>query len=106
MIKIFNFGVYDLLDPGASLFFVTPYVAINIDVLLEKNLEPFSVSTLVSESILVERVCCDYIISVNHKDTMAHLVELDMVDFDVILGMNWLHVLYASVECRTRVVKF
>ena len=37
---------------------------------------------------------------------MAHLVELDMVDFDVILGMDWLHACYASIDCRTRVVKF
>ncbi|KAH0784270.1 hypothetical protein KY290_003868 [Solanum tuberosum] len=37
---------------------------------------------------------------------MADLVELDMVGFDVILGMDWLHACYASVDCRTRVVKF
>ena len=37
---------------------------------------------------------------------MSDLVELDMVDFDVILGMDWLHAFYASVDCRTRVVKF
>lgn len=29
-----------------------------------------------------------------------------MNDFDVILGMNWLHACYASIDCRTRVVKF
>src|SRR5687767_2565615 len=29
-----------------------------------------------------------------------------MVDFDVILGMDWLYDSYASVDCRTRVVKF
>ena len=27
MIKVFDFDVYDLLDLGASLSFVTPYVA-------------------------------------------------------------------------------
>ncbi|KAG5587432.1 hypothetical protein H5410_047866 [Solanum commersonii] len=37
---------------------------------------------------------------------MADLVELDMVDFDVILGMDWLHACYASIDCRTRVVRF
>ncbi|WMV10110.1 hypothetical protein MTR67_003495 [Solanum verrucosum] len=37
---------------------------------------------------------------------MADLIELDMVDFDVILCMVWLHACYASVDCRTRVVKF
>ena len=31
-------------------------------------------------------------------------VELDIVDFDVILAMDWLHV--ASIDCTTRVVKF
>ena len=29
-----------------------------------------------------------------------------MVDFDVILGMDWLHSCYASVDCRTRIVRF
>ena len=37
---------------------------------------------------------------------MVDLVELNMVDFDVILGMDWLHACYASLDCRTRVVKF
>ena len=34
------------------------------------------------------------------------LVELDRVEFDVIIGMDWLHVCYALVDCRTQVVKF
>ena len=29
-----------------------------------------------------------------------------MVDFDVILGMDWLHVCYASIDCNFQVVKF
>ena len=29
-----------------------------------------------------------------------------MVDFDVILGMDWLHSYYALVNCRTRIVRF
>uniref|UniRef100_M1DGU5 Gag-pol polyprotein n=1 Tax=Solanum tuberosum TaxID=4113 RepID=M1DGU5_SOLTU len=36
MIKVFTLNVYDLLDPGASLSFVTPYVAMKFDVLPEK----------------------------------------------------------------------
>ena len=34
------------------------------------------------------------------------LVELDMLDFDVILGMDWLHASFAFIDCRTRVVWF
>ncbi|KAG5611701.1 hypothetical protein H5410_022982 [Solanum commersonii] len=36
-------------NPGASLSFVTPYVAMNFDVILEQLSEPFSVSTPVGE---------------------------------------------------------
>ena len=37
---------------------------------------------------------------------MADLLELDMVDVDVILFMEWLHAYYVSIKCRTQVVKF
>ncbi|KAG5568314.1 hypothetical protein H5410_064671 [Solanum commersonii] len=89
-----------------SLSFVTPYVAMNFDVIPEQLSEPFSVFTPVGEFILAERVYRDCPVFVNHKSTMADLVELDMVDFDVILGIDWPHACYASVDCRTRVVKF
>ncbi|KAH0654435.1 hypothetical protein KY290_032963 [Solanum tuberosum] len=106
MIKVFTLDVYALLDPGASLSFVTPYVANIFDVLPEKLCEPFCVSTPVGESILAERVYRDCVISINHKNTMADLIELDMIDFDVIQGMDWLHACYASIDCRFRVVRF
>ncbi|KAH0722658.1 hypothetical protein KY290_005316 [Solanum tuberosum] len=78
----------------------------NFDVLPEQLLEPFSVSTHIGEYILAERVYRDCPVSVKQKSTMADLIELDMEDFDVILGMDWHHACYASVDCRTRVVKF
>ena len=40
------------------------------------------------------------------KVTLVDLVELDMLDFDVILSMNFLHACYSSINCRTRVVRF
>ncbi|KAH0691243.1 hypothetical protein KY285_018431 [Solanum tuberosum] len=46
-------------------------------------------STPVGESILAERVYRDCPISVNHKSTMVDLVELDIIDFDVILVLEW-----------------
>ncbi|MDV3143947.1 MAG: hypothetical protein Q8763_02865 [Candidatus Phytoplasma australasiaticum] len=68
--------------------------------------EPFSISTPVGESIRVERIYRDFLVSIYHRDTLANLIKLKMVDFDVILGMDWLHACYASVDYRTRNVKF
>ncbi|XP_069149268.1 uncharacterized protein [Solanum lycopersicum] len=80
-----------LLYPRASLSFVTPYVAMIFDIIPKQINETFSVSTPICESALAERVYRDYLVSVNRKSTMTDLIELDMVDFDVILGMDWLH---------------
>ena len=37
---------------------------------------------------------------------MADLVELDLVDFDVIVCMSQVHACYALVYCTNQVVKF
>ena len=65
-----------------------------------KSSEPFCVTTLVCEFILAQRVDRNYLVPINHNSTMADLVEFYMVDFDVILGMGWLHACYASIDCR------
>ena len=36
----------------------------------------------------------------------VELVELHMLDIDILLGMNWLHACFASIDRRIRVVKF
>ena len=88
MIKVFIFYAYDLFDPGEILSFVTPYIENQFEIIHEKHSEHFYVSTPVGESILAERVYRDCLVSINHKNTMSDLVELDMIDFYVILGMD------------------
>ena len=34
------------------------------------------------------------------------LAELNMLDFDVILGIDLLHACFSPIDCRTRVVRF
>ena len=106
-LRVFNLDVYALLDPQATLSFVTFYIAVNFNVSPETLSEPFSVSTPVShDPIIARRVNRNCFVTVSQKVTSADLVELEMVDFDVILGMYWLHSCYASVDCRTRIVRF
>mgnify|MGYP003624051582 CR=1 FL=1 len=76
------------------------------DVLPYVLLKPFSGCTPVGDSVVAKRVYRKCPISLSHRVTLVDLVELDMLDFDVILGMDWLHSCYASIDCRTRVVKF
>ena len=63
-------------------------------------------STSVGESVIAKRVYQNFPISFPNRVSNVDLVELDMLDFDIILGMDWLHAYSASIDCRTRVVKF
>ena len=41
-----------------------------------------------------------------NKVILVDLVELDMFDFNIILGINWLRYHFASIDCRTSVLNF
>ncbi|KAH0658133.1 hypothetical protein KY289_026881 [Solanum tuberosum] len=65
---------------GATLSFVTPYVAMRFYVLPDVLLEPFYVSTLVFYSIVAKRVYRKCHVSLSDRVTLVDLVELDMLD--------------------------
>ena len=58
------------------------------------------------ESVVATRVCRNCPIMLPNRVSYVDQVELNMLDFDIILGMDWLHAFCASIGCRTRVVKF
>ena len=95
-----------MLYPEAFLFFVTSYIAIDFRVSPKILAEPFLVSTLVGKSIVSQRVYQNCPIMVSHKVTLVDLEEIEMIDFDVILGMDWIHSFYALVDCRNKIVYF
>ena len=85
---------------------MTLLVDIKFDVLPNVLVEPFLVSTPVGDSVVAKRLYRSCPILLSNRVTLVALVKLDILDFDVILGMDWLHVCFASIDCRTRVVSF
>ncbi|XP_059315770.1 uncharacterized protein LOC132066481 [Lycium ferocissimum] len=105
-ITIFSYDVFALMDLGSTLSYVTPFIAKKLGVKPELLSKLFEVSNPVGEVILARYVYRGWPVRVYHKLTIADLHELQMVDFDVIMGMDWLYSCYASVCCRTKTVKF
>ncbi|XP_070019367.1 uncharacterized protein [Nicotiana sylvestris] len=68
--------------------------------------DPFMVSTPVGESIIARRVYQGCTITVCGRQTSADLVELEMLDFDAIMGMDWLEACYATVDCQAKIARF
>ena len=73
-------------------------------VLVRNSLRTFISLYSFGDPIITRRVYRNFPVIVSQKFTSA--VGLEMLDFDVILGMYWLHSSYASVDCRTRIVRF
>ena len=106
MLQVFSTSVFALLDPGSTLSFVTRLLALIIEIFPEVLHDPIVVSKPFGENISTERVYIDCPIVLYGNTMCADLVELPMHDFDVILGMDWLHSCYACMDCRSRVIRF
>ncbi|XP_070045320.1 uncharacterized protein [Nicotiana tomentosiformis] len=106
ILSIQSHYVYAPIDPGSTLSYVTPYVAMEFGIEPEQLHESFSVSTPVGQSILAARVYMDCVVTLRGRDTVADLIELRMVGFDMIMGMDWLYSYFAKLDCRTRTVRF
>ncbi|XP_070010399.1 uncharacterized protein [Nicotiana sylvestris] len=79
---------YALIDLGSSLSYVTPFIASSFGVEPEQLHEPFSVSTPVGDSVTATRVYRNCVVMVCGRATTTDLIKLEVVDFDVIMGMD------------------
>ena len=106
MLRLFDIDVYALLDLGATLYFVTPLIDRMFDILPDILNEPFILTIPVRESVVLKSVHKNCPIMLPKFVTHVELVELDIVDFNVIFRMDWLHDFFVSIYCRPRIAKF
>ncbi|XP_070002582.1 uncharacterized protein [Nicotiana sylvestris] len=105
ILTVQSHDVYALIDPGSTLSYVTPFVAMEFEIEPDQLHEPFSVSTPVGELIMIARLYRVCVAMVHGRDTMAKFIELGMVDFDVIMGMDWLYSCFAKLDFRARTMR-
>lgn len=68
--------------------FVRPQIVAKLNMPLEVLLEPYSVYIPIDESILAKKAYENYLVLALHKVFLCDLVELDMKNYNVILGMD------------------
>ena len=67
---------------------------------------PLSIATPLSDELETDIFFPSCLMLVEGRELLADLVLLDVIDFDVILGMDWLARHYASLDCRENIVIF
>ncbi|WRX26673.1 Reverse transcriptase domain - like 10 [Theobroma cacao] len=88
-----------LFDPGATHSFISPCFASRFGRDRVRREKQLVVSTPLKEIFMAEWEYESCVVRVKDKDTLVNLVALDTLDFDVILGMNWLSPCHASMDC-------
>ncbi|XP_070011399.1 uncharacterized protein [Nicotiana sylvestris] len=106
ILSVCSFDALTLIDPGSTHFYVSSYFTLRFSRQPELLNDPFLVATPIGESLLAEYVYHAYQIRVEGRDTLADLIVLDMIDFDMLMEMDWLSSCYAIVDCHAKIVKF
>ncbi|XP_070006810.1 uncharacterized protein [Nicotiana sylvestris] len=106
ILTIHSHSIYALIDLGSTFSYITPFIASKLDMRSELFPQPVEVSTPVGDSIVANHVYRGCTLLINDCPTSVDLVELVMLDFDVIMCMDWLAACYANIDCHAKLVRF
>ena len=95
-----------LFDSGSTHSYVSPLFAAKLGRKPSRMEEFVMVVTPSGETLWVEFVYETCLVMVEGRETIVDLMVLEMVDLDVILGMDWLASCHAVVDCRSKKLKF
>ena len=89
-----------LFDHGSTFSYVSFSFTTGLDLHCDLLDMPIRVSTHVGESLIVEKVYRSCLVTFVGRNTHVDLIILEMVGFDVILGMTWLSPNFAILDCN------
>ncbi len=87
-----------LFDPVSTYLYISVRSVSKFDMNCDVLDSPIHVSSPIGESIIVIHVYRACLILFMDFQTYYDLVILDMIDFDIILGLTWLSPLLCCVE--------
>jgi hypothetical protein len=101
-LQLYTIQVYALIDPRASHSFVAYRIVNNLYVLSSKLGVGVTVSTSLERVYILKYLYRVKTIYIGGLELMVDLMPLELYDFDLILGMDWLSKHKAQVDCFTK----
>ena len=105
IISILDHDAYTLVDSGATHSFASKHFLDRLQIETQPLEGRMRVSLPAGDPLFSNRVVIDSRIIIEGQEFLADLVALDMKDFDVVLGMDWLSRHRATLDCYKKEVK-
>ena len=105
IISILDHDAYTLVDPGATHSFASKPFLDHFQIEIQPLGGRMRVSLPAGDPLFSDRVVRNSKVLIGGQEFPADLVALDMRDFDVVLGMDWLSRHRATVDCYKKEVK-
>ena len=106
IISILSHDAYTLVDPGATHSFASKHFLDRFQIEAQPLKGRMRVSLPAGDPLFLDRVVRDIRVLIGGQEFPADLVALDMRDFDVVIGMDWLSRHRATLDCHKKEVKF
>ena len=99
---LFRLWARVLFDSGASHFFVAASCVKDLGLEVETLEESLYVSSPLGTRVRVDQICLDCELEISGILLTVDLRVMDMSEFDVILGMDWLMEHRVIIDCDRR----
>ena len=96
---VFSSWARVLVDTGASHSFIAKSFSTGLRLETDTLDPPLYVDTPIGGRVLLDRVCRGCDLTIGKRTFVFDFTVLDMMAFDVILGMDWLSSVRAVIDC-------
>eukprot|EP00253_Pinus_taeda_P013617 PITA_13617 len=104
--NISNLTVSILIDPGATLSYVSPKVVERCKLQSTKFKNPWLVQLAMGAKRRVGAKIKDCSFTIAGQPVMADLNVLPLGSYDILIGMDWLEKNWPLVDCKTKIIYF
>ncbi|KAA3462244.1 Transposon Ty3-I Gag-Pol polyprotein [Gossypium australe] len=102
--SLFEVTIYALIDSGSTYSYICTALVTGKKILVESTDYVVKVTNPIGQCVRVDKICKNFPLRILGCDFLFDLMLLPFNDFDVILGMWWLTLHDAVVNCRRKTV--